>query len=217
MDSERLEKILLVEPDPGLLGQFQLSLAEGCECLTATTVAGAQRVLRQEPVRGLFVAENLPDGNGMDFIRALWRRNPKIKMVLMTARADPALLLAAINEGCLFRCLLQPVAPEELCKTVREALRSYQIERVQENLALHAAEIDRQLHSVPYWVYRVQTIFRHGGRILAVSVLGVLTVALLVLLLGIGILVLLYFLKSLAGIDILEQSHLNDFIPLQGS
>jgi response regulator of citrate/malate metabolism len=210
------DALLLVDPDPATGRARRLTLSGLGTCHIAGTAAEARTVLRTEPVKAVFIEQQLPDGSGMALLEALHQRNHKIKAVLLSAEADPELLLKAVNNGGLFRYLVHPVTDEVLLKTAKEALRSYEIDAVQEQLALHASEIDQQLNSVPYWLYRLQVIARglagQSTRILGTALTVILGSTLLLLLLGTAVIVLLYFLKSLAGIDILDKSHLNDVI-----
>lgn len=209
------EAALLTVADPVLLRDWRALLSGHCNCLTAESAAQAHQILQKEPVKALLIAEQLPDGNGIEFIRTAHRLKPDIKKVLLTGPADMKLIIAAFNEGCIFRCLQRPVAPETLVKAAKDALRRYEMDRVQQELSDHAKEIDQYLHSVPYWLHRIETIISQSARSLAMGTGLILGSSLLILLLGAGVLLILYFLKSILGFDFFDR-HLNDFLSGSG-
>jgi DNA-binding NtrC family response regulator len=207
--------VLLITADPVLRKDCCARLSGHCTCLTTGSAAQAHQILQKEPVRALLIAEQLPDGNGIEFIRASHRIKPEIKMVLLTEQTDMKLIVDAFNEGCIFRCLQLPAAPEALAKAAKDALRRYEMDRVQQELSDHAMEIDQYLHSVPCWLHRLETIISQSARSLAMGTGLILGSSLLILLFGAGVLLLLYFLKSILGFDFFDR-HLGDFLPGSG-
>jgi hypothetical protein len=85
------------------------------------------------------------------------------------------------------------------------------MDRVQTLLVERAEEIDRQIRSLPYRLYRLRTSLLSLARMVAGSV-GLCVVAGMVLLLaGAGVFLLLYYLKSALGLDFFGDRHLKDF------
>ncbi|MEI8205630.1 MAG: response regulator [Kiritimatiellales bacterium] len=202
--------MLLTTADPVLLSNWRALLSGRCTCLSAASAAQAHQILQKEPVKAMLLADPLPDGNGIEFIRTAHRLKPEIKTVLLTEQTDINLIITAFNEGCIFRCLQLPAAPETLAKAAKDALRRYEMDRVQQKLADHAKEIDQYLHSVPYWLHRLETILSQSARSLTLGTGLILGSSLLILLFGAGVLLLLYFLKSILGFDFFD-THLSDF------
>jgi DNA-binding NtrC family response regulator len=206
------ETVLLMAATPTLLSDYHALLSAHYTCLTADSTAEAIQILQKTPVQAMLLAEQLPDENSIEFIRTAHRIKPEIQKVLLAEQADMKVLITAFNEGCLFRCLLVPVDPGALVRAVKDALRRYEMERVQRELADHAAEIDLYLNSMPYWLHRFRTIVSHGAHSMVVGIGLIFGASLLILLLGVCILLLLYFLKSMLGIDFFEDRHLRDFL-----
>jgi response regulator RpfG family c-di-GMP phosphodiesterase len=144
------ETVLLVATHPTFLSDYRPLLSEHFTCLTATSFAEAIQLLQKVPVKALLLAEKLPNENSIGFIRTAHRIKPDIQKVLLAEHVDTKMLITALNEGSLFRCLLVPIAPVALVRAMKDALRRYEMERVQRELADHAAEIDLYLHSIPY-------------------------------------------------------------------
>lgn len=209
--TDDIATVLLTAADPGLLKDYSALLSGHCTCLTADSVAQTRQILQKEPIKAMLLAEPLPDGNGIEFIRTAHRLKPEIKKVLLTEQPDMELIVTAFNEGCIFRCLPRAANPETLVKATKDALRRYEIERAQQELSAHAKEIDQYIHTVPYWLHRLETIVLQSGRSIVVGTGLILGAGLLLLLIGISILLLLYFLKSVLGFDFFDR-HLNDFL-----
>ena len=206
------ETVLLMAATPTLLSDYHALLSAHYTCLTADSTAEAIQILQKTPVQAMLLAEQLPDENSIEFIRTAHRIKPEIQKVLLAEQADMKVIITAFNEGCLFRCLLAPVDLGTLIRAVKDALRRYEMERVQRELADHAAEIDLYLNSMPYWLHRFRTIVSHGAHSMVVGIGLIFGASLLILLLGVCILLLLYFLKSMLGIDFFEDRHLRDFL-----
>jgi len=207
------ETVLLMATNPTFLSDYHSSLSAHYTCLTATSFAEAIQLLQKVPVKALLLADQLPDENSIEFIRTAHRVKPDIQKVLLAEQVETKILITALNEGCLFRCLLVPIAPAALVRSVKDTLRRYEMERVQRELADHAAEIDLYLHSIPYWLHRFKTTVSLGTRSILMGTGLILGSGLLIFLLGVSILLLLYFLKSILGIDFFEDRHLRDFLP----
>ena len=205
--------VLLATADPVLLRDCSALFAVRYTCLTAVSVEQAKQVLQKEPVKVMLLAEQLPGGKGLDFVRASHRLKPQIKTVLLAEQADMKPIITAFNEGCIFRCLLLPADPETLARAVKDALRRYEMDRIQQELSAHAEKIDLYVHSMPYWLHRLKLIVSEGARPLVMGTGLILGAGLLILVLGVSILLLLYYLKSMLGIDFFEHRHLRDFLP----
>jgi len=203
-----VETVLLMTEDPALLRDYRELLSAHYTCLTPASTAQAIQLLQNAPVSVMLLAAPLFDENMIECIRAAHRLKPDIQKVLVVEQADMKHLVATFNEGCIYRCLLLPVAPGTLVKAVKD-----EMDRVQRELADHATEIDLYLNSMPYWLHRLRMIVSHGGRSMVMGTGLILAIGLLILLLGISILLLLYFLKSMLGIDFFEDRHLRDFLP----
>ena len=205
--------VLLTIDDPILLNEYYTLLSVHYTCLSAVSIAEATQILQKEPVHAMLLSDQLLNGNGIEFIRAAHRLNPEAQTVVLIEQADIKLVIAAFNEGCIFRCLLLPVAPGTLIKAIKDALRRYEMERIQQELAAHATEIDLYVNAMPYWLHRFRTIVYHGARSMVMGTGLIVGASLVILLLGVSILLLLYFLKSMLGIDFFEDRHLRDFLP----
>ncbi len=96
--SQAAKRILFVDDDEGFLDDVRLVLAkEPFTIVTETTFAGA--LARSEAPDAAFVDLGLPDGDGVELVRALTERWPDVPFVVLTVHRDDARVLAAFRAG----------------------------------------------------------------------------------------------------------------------
>lgn len=86
MFAQSLQALLGSEPDLLVVG-------------TATTLAAARAVVATEPVDVVLLDLRLPDGSGIDGVRALRSLSPTSRVVVLTAHAADDTLLDAVAAG----------------------------------------------------------------------------------------------------------------------
>lgn len=205
------DSVLIIDDDAFMMKVLYRVLQKEYTLYQAGSSEEAIDVLRGRHVKAILCDHVLPGQSGLDFLIMLKQRNAQIKSVLFSAALETDLFIKAINHGQIFRFIKKPASPADIQQAVREAIRQYDIESLQQQLVLNQKDIDKQVYSAPYWLYRLRVIsqqsFRYGaplfGNILALMLgLGVLALSV-----GICIMLILYFVKSYLGIDIFSQSH----------
>lgn len=205
------DTILVRDPDAKRREETGAALGDRFNCEFVETIQEARDILERDSIQALVVRERPGDSDGLPFCRAVHQHHPEIKILLVALDIRGGCVIDAFNEGCLFRCLAEPVSPEMLARAVRDASRRFEMDRVQTLLVERAAEIDRQINSLPYWLYRLRSsLFAFAGMIAGSVGLCVLA-AMLLLLAGMGVFLLLYYLKSALGFDFFGDRHLKDF------
>ncbi len=118
-----MPRALIVDDDPGFrLGLADLLQREGYTAATASTGAEGRRELARQAVDLLFVDLNLPDGSGLDLLRA----GPQTEAILVTGQAS--LKVAAEAWRCGARdCLVKPVDRVRLRMTLAALARDREL------------------------------------------------------------------------------------------
>jgi DNA-binding NarL/FixJ family response regulator len=112
---------LCVEDDPRVSRLIADELARhGLTPVLCPTAAAAARAMVTRPVLAL-IDLGLPDGDGLDVLRALHRRWPDVPGVVLTVDDRPARVLAALREGACGYLLKEDLAPR-LSAVIDEAL-----------------------------------------------------------------------------------------------
>ena len=120
--THRADTILIVEDQRMLLNACQrLFTLEGYNVVSATTLQEAHQHFGSKRIDLVVLDLNLPDGNGMDFLRHMGQRDHSAEAIVISAIEDMAMAMQAGKMGA--RCFLpKPFAPEELLGEVRKAL-----------------------------------------------------------------------------------------------
>ncbi|MCU0653926.1 MAG: ATP-binding protein [Polyangiaceae bacterium] len=132
-----MARILIVDDNKLLTENFReiLEGAPGLEARVSTAMDGQSgvRLARNEGFDVALVDVKLPDGSGVDVVRALRETCPLGEVVLITGFATVDSAVAALKAGA-FAFLLKSFRPEELLSTVEQACAKVQLKREREEL-----------------------------------------------------------------------------------
>ena len=94
---------------------------EGLECHEASDVASALVALRQINPEICFLDQYMPDGDGLNVLRALqaWPDGPRPRIYLLTGSPDESIASQALKLGAS-GVLFKPVNPDQIISKVRE-------------------------------------------------------------------------------------------------
>lgn len=124
-----LDTVLFVD-DSNLTLEIVKGLFKDCSdfrLLTCSSAAEAQNIICSEEI-AVVVSDNImPVTGGLEFLSGLSSSSPDTVKILMSAYADLASALAAINNSEVYRYVLKPWKDDELIATVRDGLGRYQL------------------------------------------------------------------------------------------
>lgn len=137
--------ILLVEDEKNLRESIAEFLKN--EGYHIESVASYKQALQKDPnLHDLIILDwNLTDGQGIDLLK-LWRKTSKIKVLLLTARADIVDRVLGLELGAQ-DYLTKPFDPRELLARIRVQLRAEITEKVK-TLAFGHLKIQEDLREV---------------------------------------------------------------------
>ncbi len=121
---------------------------EPYEILHAYDSAEASTILEAHPeIRAVVCDHYMPGLPGLDFLLHVRRKRPDLIAVLLTAQADLALVIAAINEGHLHHFITKPWDADELRRVLRMllGLESVPADDVRRQVEAEEERIRRQL------------------------------------------------------------------------
>lgn len=126
--------MLVVDDDEGLRPSIELSLGRrGFDVVGAATVAEARELLRERHVALALLDINLPDGSGLDILKAARETDPEIAVVMMTAYPELKTAIRAMREGAS-DYIVKPFELEDLHMTVDRAFELRSLRRDVERL-----------------------------------------------------------------------------------
>lgn len=100
MSVGRRPRVLIADDFPPLLAEMGRLLAHDCEVVASVADGGAllEAAARLQP--DLIVVDlNMPSVSGLEACRQITGANPRIKVIVVTAWRDPAIMAAALAAG----------------------------------------------------------------------------------------------------------------------
>ena len=137
-------RLLVIDDDARLTAMVGDYLrAAGFEVETAPTLAHGRERLAREPYDALVLDLMLPDGDGLDFTRALRAdaRTRRLPLLMLTARGEPMDRIVGLELGA-DDYLAKPFEPRELLARVKALLRRAQPVADDDVLVFGRLEID---------------------------------------------------------------------------
>jgi len=133
------KRILLVEDDKRIQAfNKELFEGQGFDVRTVMTLADTRIALAQQMPDAIVLDVNLPDGNGLDFLRDL-RRTSKVPVLLLTGFGKDEDVVIGFQSGC-DDYLAKPYSFEVLLVRVKNLLHG--AERVPDAVSIGALKLD---------------------------------------------------------------------------
>lgn len=123
METREKDTVLLVDDEQGVLASLRRLLKGwGYAVVTATCGDEALRILEMEEIHLIIADHRMPGMSGVELMKQVRRRYPDTVRILLTGQADIPDLMAAVNEGEIYRFFSKPWNDQELCVAVAQAL-----------------------------------------------------------------------------------------------
>ncbi|MFA6284152.1 MAG: response regulator, partial [Desulfurivibrionaceae bacterium] len=119
--------ILCVDDEANVLKSLKrLFLDEEYEILTAESGKEGLALLEQhEPVQVVISDYRMPEMDGVAFFKEVHERWPDTVRIVLSGYADTAVVVAAINEGQVYKFIPKPWNDDELKVAIAKALERY--------------------------------------------------------------------------------------------
>ena len=116
--------LLLVDDDAGVLGALaRVFRRDGYRLLLAGGPGEAFDLLARHTVGVIISDQNMPDMDGVEFLRRARTLHPDTVRILLTGHPDPRTMEEAINAGAVFKFVAKPWDEAHLRTCVAEAFR----------------------------------------------------------------------------------------------
>jgi diguanylate cyclase len=137
--------LLVVDDEPYILSTLSAFLREEFEILTADSAEAAQALFAEREIDLILSDQKMPRMTGVQLLEWVRQRHPKTVRLLMTGFAELEEAVEAINRGQVFRYIFKPWRPEELLVTLRNAARTFSLERSHELLLEQLRQLNAEL------------------------------------------------------------------------
>ncbi|MCI0379204.1 MAG: diguanylate cyclase [Gemmataceae bacterium] len=137
--------LLVVDDEPYILSTLSALLGSEFEVLTADGGETAQRIFEQRDIDLVLTDQKMPRMSGVQFLEWVRRNYPKTVRLLMTGFAELEEAVDAINRAQIYRYLFKPWRTAELLETLRNAARTFMLERSHEQLLDQLRQLNLEL------------------------------------------------------------------------
>jgi two-component system NtrC family sensor kinase len=127
--------VLIVDDDEHVRRALKRVLRRArCRLLDAPDADAALAMLEAEPVHVVVSDYRMPGMSGVEFLRIVKERWPRVQRVLLTGQADTAAIEEAVNQSEIFRFIWKPWDDAHLLLTIQSSIDQYWL--VEENARL---------------------------------------------------------------------------------
>jgi len=129
--------ILCVDDERNVLRSLErIFLDDDYVILTAASGEEGLEILEASPQVQVVISDyRMPGMNGVEFLREVFSRHPDTIRIVLSGYADTAAVVAAINEGKIYKFIPKPWNDDELRMTVAKALEHFDSHRRNVQLA----------------------------------------------------------------------------------
>ncbi len=129
--------LLVVDDEADVCDSVQALLRRQFHVLKARSAAEGIAIMLEQEVHIIMTDQRMPRTSGVEFLSKVRLGHPQAVRMLFTGYADIDAIIAAINQGHIYKFLRKPWPPEELEEAVREAAAEY------DRLVTQAEEMER--------------------------------------------------------------------------
>ena len=117
--------LLVVDDEPEVCDSVSHLLYRNYRVLRAHSAAEAVELLSQHAVEIIMTDQRMPEITGIEMLQKIKSQYPEAIRILFTGYADINSVIAAINQGHVYRYLSKPWQPEELEAAMADAAAEY--------------------------------------------------------------------------------------------
>jgi DNA-binding response OmpR family regulator/signal transduction histidine kinase len=114
--------LLCVDDESNVLDLLTRTFEKRFEVLKASSGPEALEILKTKPVDLMITDQRMPEMTGIELIKTAREAGIDITAILLTAYTNPEDIIAAINEGRVYRYVTKPFDLQDLSQTVRNAV-----------------------------------------------------------------------------------------------
>jgi DNA-binding NtrC family response regulator len=125
MTATRRHTLLVVDDETDVCDSVHDLLRREFNVLKAKSADEGLKLMRDNEVHIIMTDQRMPKVTGVELLKSIRTGHPQAVRMLFTGYADLDSVIAAINQGHIFKFLKKPWQPKELEGAVREAAAEY--------------------------------------------------------------------------------------------
>jgi response regulator RpfG family c-di-GMP phosphodiesterase len=135
-------RLLIVDDEQNILSSLRRLLRrESYELVTASSAEEALQAMEEQPADVVISDYRMPGMTGTELLREIQNRWPDTVRIVLSGYSEVNAIIAAINEGWIYKFITKPWNDEEILLSIKRAVEQYEL--VAENKRM-AREIHRQ-------------------------------------------------------------------------
>ena len=119
--------LLIIDDEEEILKALTRQFRRRYDVYTASSTDEGLRIMTETPIQVIISDQRMPSMSGVDFFNQVKADFPDAIRLLLTGYADIQAVIAAINDGNVFRYITKPWDPIELDTIVDEAFQRYRL------------------------------------------------------------------------------------------
>lgn len=136
------QKILIVD-DEEQVAQVTKTVLLSCyspsDIIVVTRAEDAITILEEQDIAVLLCDLQMPGMNGDAVLREAHKINPRTISILVTGHATKEIMISALNDGSIWKCMEKPWDATFMCNSVQEAFKVYE-----DALAIEERDIEEE-------------------------------------------------------------------------
>jgi response regulator RpfG family c-di-GMP phosphodiesterase len=125
MSAPKKHTLLVIDDEPDVCDSVHDLLRREFRVLKARSAEEGLKIMKEDEVHIVMTDQRMPKVTGVELLTKAFRGHPQAVRMLFTGYADLESIIAAINQGHIFKFLKKPWQPEDLEHAVREAAAEY--------------------------------------------------------------------------------------------
>lgn len=123
----RRHAVLVVDDEPDVVQSVKDLLRLDYTVYGATSAADGMKILEEHEIDVIMTDQRMPEMTGVEFLKKIRGPHPDATRLLFTGYADISAVIAAINQGNVYRYITKPWDPDELQTIIREAVERHDL------------------------------------------------------------------------------------------
>ena len=142
-------RVLIVDDDQNILSSLRRLLRrESYELVTAHNGEEALRAMEEKPADVVISDHRMPGMTGTQLLREIQHRWPDTVRIVLSGYSEVKAIIAAINEGSVYKFISKPWNDEEILLNVRRAVEQYELAAENQRMAREIAQQNEQLREL---------------------------------------------------------------------
>src|SRR5476651_906094 len=159
MTAAKKHTLLVVDDETDVCDSVHDLLRKEFNVLRARSAEEGLKLMRENEVHIIMTDQRMPKVTGVELLKSIRTGHPQAIRMLFTGYADLDAVIAAINQGHIFKFLKKPWQPEDLEDAVRDAAGEY------ERLVEHAEVMEKLRVELLHLRERITTLEKEVERL----------------------------------------------------